>query len=176
MNLVCKLSLILCFFSITQCISNSTVNATGINIEGTNDSSTIRKPNNFTNDKVEAKEWADNYYKSFNSFLTLEQKESIKNISNVEELMLWKGRNIDNYHASDQAIKEDILNIRKALSDKKGILTEDLVVYKNMDALNYLKYDTSYLFESSTSVNDEHFKEFKKICQEVFSQHYKVLN
>ena len=123
-----------------------------------------KKTNNFNDNKEEAKKWADNFFKSFNNFLSTSQKNSIKEIKQLEEAMLWRGSDLSKYDQTDpnyNFLKKNIENIKKALSANKGSLTESLVVYKTVSIEDYFKMPTSFFFNSDTETNKEHIEELQ---------------
>lgn len=122
-----------------------------------------RRTNNFSDNKEEAKKWADNYYKPFNNALSVEQKNAIKSLESVEEYMLAHGSNTTNYENTTEGEEnvKNINNLRKALEKNKGKILEDLVVYKTLDITDYLKMDTNDLFVGNTP-NNPNINELKE--------------
>lgn len=123
-----------------------------------------KKPNNFNDNKEEAKNWAIKFFKSFNNFLSTSQKNSIKQIKQLEEAMLWRGSDLSKYDQTEpnyDFLKKNIENIKKALSANKGSLTESLVVYKSVAIEDYFKMPTSFFFNSDTEINKEHIEELQ---------------
>lgn len=128
-----------------------------------------RKTNNFAEDKEAAKKWADSFYDGFNKSLTLQQKESLKEIPEIEKAMLSRGNDLSRYNKNEAQYSyyfDNITNLNKALDTRKGVLTEDLVVYKTVKLDSYLKMNTGMLFESPTSTYKDQVDKLKTLMTE----------
>lgn len=123
----------------------------------------VKKTNNFESDKDAAEKWADKNYSLFNNFISKHQAASIKKADDIEKAMMWKGSNINKYPPSNDnsGLKNDIYNMREALSSNKGVLLEDLVVYKTVNLQDYLKFSDNHFFSSPVALLDGHIEELQ---------------
>lgn len=161
MNKLLKLSLV--SFVVLGVNLVTTLNSSAEVISTDDQVKQIRKTNNFTDNKDEAKKWSNNYYETFNKFLTEDQKDSIALIDDIEANSLWKGVDAKNFPSTpeDNDFAMYLNDLDESLVNRSGALIDDLVVYKTVDVPNYMKMSTDYLFENSTSVNSEHLDELK---------------